>query len=89
MDGSERAAPNRMSHCSRGAVVDLAAEIPRAMNRACAARRIAPGSPASPRRDDPTGIRTLVTALKGPCPRPLDDGAVSGTARVAGVIQAT
>ena len=26
---------------------------------------------------DPTGIRTPVTAVKGPCPRPLDDGAGS------------
>src|SRR5687767_2131210 len=26
-------------------------------------------------RDDPDGIRTRVAALKGPCPRPLDDGA--------------
>ena len=25
--------------------------------------------------DDPDGIRTRVAALKGPCPRPLDDGA--------------
>jgi hypothetical protein len=24
---------------------------------------------------DPDGIRTRVAALKGPCPRPLDDGA--------------
>src|SRR6266702_6269616 len=47
---------------------------------------IGPSSPSSwyltaPQRqlpssmiDDPTGIRTPVTALKGPCPRPLDDG---------------
>jgi hypothetical protein len=26
-------------------------------------------------RNDPDGIRTRVAALKGPCPRPLDDGA--------------
>ena len=26
--------------------------------------------------DDPDGIRTRVAALKGPCPRPLDDGAI-------------
>src|SRR5262245_37923988 len=26
---------------------------------------------------DPRGIRTPVAALKGPCPRPLDDGATS------------
>ena len=26
--------------------------------------------------NDPDGIRTRVAALKGPCPRPLDDGAV-------------
>jgi hypothetical protein len=30
-------------------------------------------------RGDPTGIRTPVTAVKGRCPRPLDDGVgVSG-----------
>lgn len=28
--------------------------------------------------DDPDGIRTRVAALKGPCPRPLDDGAAAG-----------
>ena len=28
-------------------------------------------------KDDPDGIRTRVAALKGPCPRPLDDRAVS------------
>jgi hypothetical protein len=28
--------------------------------------------------DDPDGIRTRVAALKGPCPRPLDDGALCG-----------
>jgi hypothetical protein len=28
-------------------------------------------------QSDPDGIRTRVTALKGPCPRPLDDGATS------------
>src|SRR5438046_881958 len=27
------------------------------------------------RQYDPDGIRTRVAALKGPCPRPLDDGA--------------
>jgi len=27
------------------------------------------------KQDDPDGIRTRVAALKGPCPRPLDDGA--------------
>ena len=26
---------------------------------------------------DPDGIRTRVAALKGPCPRPLDDGAAA------------
>jgi hypothetical protein len=31
----------------------------------------APGT----QRHDPDGIRTRVAALKGPCPRPLDDGA--------------
>src|SRR5690349_13048589 len=31
-------------------------------------------SPAS-EGTDPDGIRTRVAALKGPCPRPLDDGA--------------
>src|SRR5205814_2415751 len=41
------------------------------INRAkfLAARRLAEGS------TDPDGIRTRVAALKGPCPRPLDDGA--------------
>ena len=29
----------------------------------------------SPKASDPDGIRTRVAALKGPCPRPLDDGA--------------
>src|SRR3954468_13308336 len=29
----------------------------------------------SNRKNDPDGIRTRVAALKGPCPRPLDDGA--------------
>ena len=28
--------------------------------------------------NDPDGIRTRVAALKGPCPRPLDDGAAAG-----------
>ena len=28
------------------------------------------------KRDDPDGIRTRVAAVKGPCPRPLDDGAI-------------
>src|SRR5207302_7992246 len=32
-------------------------------------------------RDDPDGIRTRVAALKGPCPRPLDDGARPGQDR--------
>src|SRR3954469_3693086 len=33
---------------------------------------------------DPNGTRTRVTAVKGRCPRPLDDGA-SGTMRYSGV----
>ena len=28
-------------------------------------------------QNDPTGIRTPVAAVKGRCPRPLDDGAVT------------
>ena len=31
--------------------------------------------PARAAQNDPTGIRTPVAGLKGPCPRPLDDGA--------------
>ena len=30
------------------------------------------------KKTDPDGIRTRVAALKGPCPRPLDDGAAAG-----------
>src|SRR5579884_1642764 len=37
---------------------------------ACEFARIRAG-----KRHDPDGIRTRVAALKGPCPRPLDDGA--------------
>ena len=32
--------------------------------------------PGAEYRDDPDGIRTRVAALKGPCPRPLDDRAI-------------
>src|SRR5262249_37060594 len=32
----------------------------------------------APATTDPDGIRTRVAALKGPCPRPLDDGAGNG-----------
>src|SRR6516165_5770485 len=36
------------------------------------------GQEKRPGRDhDPDGIRTRVAALKGPCPRPLDDGATA------------
>src|SRR6266536_32342 len=41
--------------------------------RAAAARGAPEGADAQG-RNDPTGIRTPVTALKGPCPGPLDDG---------------
>src|SRR5437763_1268636 len=34
-----------------------------------------PASPGDSTTSDPDGIRTRVAALKGPCPRPLDDGA--------------
>src|SRR5947207_10307948 len=33
---------------------------------------------------DPDGIRTRVAALKGPCPRPLDDGAGQSPEEYAG-----
>ena len=33
---------------------------------------------------DPKGIRTPVTAVKGQCPRPLDDGVVEGGIYLAG-----
>src|SRR5437879_899707 len=47
---------------------------PRRMRRTCMAKR-----PAEWRvGNDPDGIRTRVAALKGPCPRPLDDGAECG-----------
>ena len=39
----------------------------------------------------PKGIRTPVTAVKGQCPRPLDDGDISGGAkrdRTAGLLHA-
>ncbi len=39
------------------------------------------------RCNDPDGIRTRVAALKGPCPRPLDDGAVEGDVTPRGYLR--
>jgi len=45
------------------------------VHRLHAIRRIVPFLTSAVRATDPDGIRTRVAALKGPCPRPLDDGA--------------
>src|SRR6266446_8889313 len=39
------------------------------------------GNPQRNRNGGPNGIRTRVSALRGPCPGPLDDGAVWRTVR--------
>src|SRR6266542_5825795 len=42
----------------------------------CSACRVpVRGTPQRNRNGGPNGIRTRVSALRGPCPRPLDDGA--------------
>src|SRR5262249_54793040 len=40
-------------------------------------------------RTDPDGIRTRVAALKGPCPRPLDDGATPLNTDGCGILEDT
>jgi hypothetical protein len=44
-------------------------------------KRVITDSLFSPKTGVPTGIRTPVTAVKGRCPRPLDDGDLGGAKR--------